>query len=349
MQTPAMPLRVAARGRGHHTRAVETSLTVAAVQVESRNGEPAENLQRAAKHVADAAARGARLILCPEFLATGYVFDDCIWDAGESAGGRTERWLALNAERHCAFLGASFLEADGDDFYNTFSLFGPDGKLRGRVRKGSLPFFEGRYFKPCAGSKIIRTELGVLGVGICNDTQTAGFLREVCSARPDLILMPHSAPTPTLPGPIRKLFVSQLSETAGRYAHALGVPVVMANKVASTDGSTPVPPLPRVRVRWRFVGHSCIYDADGTRLQQLRGVEGALVARVHLDPRRKQALRAPTRGYWSFGPKLGAGVIGGMLLGFELLGKRAYTRSALRRKQARAHAPPPAKAPEWER
>ncbi len=318
---------------------VNRTLVVAAIQATSENGQAKQNLAGAEGLVQDAAKQGARLILCPEFLATGYIFDDSIWDAGEPASGLTETSLAEQSKEHGVFLGASFLEAEGDDFYNTFSLFGPDGKMRGRVRKGSLPFFEGRYFKPCAGSKVIETEIGSFGVGICNDTQTAGFLREVCTKSPDLILMPHSAPTPALPGPLRQLFVSQLSETAGRYARALGVPVVMANKVSKREGSTPIPIVPGWRVRWRFVGHSSIYDSDGAQLQKLENAEGALVAQVQLSDENRKRLAPPKRGYWSFGPKLGASAVGGFLLSLELLGKRAYARSERRRTQAREHAP----------
>ena len=318
---------------------VNRTLVVAAIQATSENGQPKQNLAGAEDLVEDAARQGARLILCPEFLATGYIFDDSIWDAGEPAGGLTESWLARQAKKHEVYLGASFLEAEGDDFYNTFSLFGPDGELRGRVRKASLPFFEGRYFRPCAGSKVIETEIGTFGVGICNDTQTAHFLREVCTKAPDLILMPHSAPTPALPSPLRRLFVSQLSETAGRYARALGIPVVMANKVSTREGSSPIPIVPGWHVRWRFVGHSSIYDSDGTEMKKLENAEGSLVAEVHLSDENRKRVAPPARGYWSFGPKLGAGAVGGFLLSLELLGKRAYARSQRRRAQAREHAP----------
>ena len=103
-----------------------TTLRVAAVQVESRNGEGARNLARAAPWVARAAERGAQLVLCPEFLATGYIYDTSIWRAAERAGGLTERWLGDLARRHAIHVGASYLESDGDDFHNTFALAAPD-------------------------------------------------------------------------------------------------------------------------------------------------------------------------------------------------------------------------------
>src|SRR5262245_59452756 len=169
-------------------------LRVAAVQVESRNGEVFANLARAEPWVREAAGRGARLVVCPEFLAAGYVYDESIWKSGEAKGGPTESWLARVASTYDVFVGATYLEADGDDFYNTFALASPRGDIVGRVRKQSLPMFEGWYFKSCDRPKFIDTELGRIGVGICHDNQTADFLRHVIREQPDVIVMPHSAP-----------------------------------------------------------------------------------------------------------------------------------------------------------
>jgi N-carbamoylputrescine amidase len=75
------------------------TLKVAGVQVESRNLDVPGNLRRAEALVAIAAARGAELVLCPEFLAPGYVYDSSLWDLAETRGGPTELWLARMARR----------------------------------------------------------------------------------------------------------------------------------------------------------------------------------------------------------------------------------------------------------
>lgn len=317
-------------------------LQVAAIQVRSDNGLIDENLARAEPLVAEAAARGAELILCPEFLAAGYVYDESIWRSGEPAGGPTERWLARLARSHGVVIGATFLEAEGDHFYNTFSLFGPDGDRLGRVRKHSLPFFEGWFFTPCSKPRVIDTPLGRLAVGICNDNQTASFLREVLELRPDLVLMPHSAPTPELPivGPIfQRLYDAQLSRIAQRFAAALRVPVVMANKVSERPSWTSLPLLPGVKLRWRFHGYSSIYDGDGQRLAYLEDRQGALVASVTLGATKDGPTEAPSpQGYWSFAPALLPRALGKLLLRFETAGKRAYQQSERRLAAARERA-----------
>ena len=327
-------------------------LKVAAVQATSKNGAPEQNLDNAGRLVERAARRGAELVCCPEFLATGYLFDETIWDVGEPLGGPTEQWLEGLATKHAITVGAGFLEADGDGFWNTFSLFGPGGKLLGRVRKGSLPFFEGWYFRPCTQPKVIDTPFGRVAVGICNDTQTAEFLRHVADERPDLILMPHSAPTPRVPliDPIfLRIYDAQLRRNAGRYATTLGIPVVMANKVSFETDRTPLPIVPGIRIPWRFRGYSSIWEGSGVELGELVDEEDALVAEVTLDPSTKRAFTPPKRGYFAFSPGVVAPLMGPLLRGLAALGQRSYDRSAERRRSARrirAEASSPSEASE---
>jgi N-carbamoylputrescine amidase len=313
-----------------------TRLKVAALQVSSVDGEPERNLRNASRFVAEAARAGAQLVLAPEFLACGYRYEESIWRFAEPAGGATETWLAEQADAHRIVIGASFLEAEGDDFFNTFSLFGPDGAL-GRIRKRSLPFFEGWLFKPCSLPKVIESPIGRLAVGICNDTQTSAFLREVGDARPDLILMPHSAPTPHLPfgnGLFRPLHDAQLHVVCHRYANAFGVPVVMCNKVSRAPTTTAIPILPFLRVRFDFTGGSSICDSDGAVVAQASDEELALVGEVELAPNRKRAGPRP-HGYWSFPPRVLAGAAGASMRLFEALGRWTYSRNPRRPVAAR--------------
>lgn len=310
-------------------------LRVAAVQARSDNGAAQRNLEACTPLVAEAAARGAQLVLCPEFLAAGYIYEESIWDAGELQGGATESWLADRANEHGVTIGATYLEAEGEHFYNTFALFGPKG-LVGRVRKRSLPFFEGWFFTPCQKSKILETEFGRIAVGICNDNQTAGFMRDVIEAQPDLILMPHSAPSPVFPVMnrlYRRIYDSQLSQAAKRYAKAFGVPVVMANKGSDEVVHSRVPLIPSLTIEWTFEGHSTIVDHRGEELAVQRRGQGVLVEDVVLDPAHKRAAAKP-KGYWSFAPRLFWRSGGAMLRKLEKLGMQAYRDNPRRRAAA---------------
>ncbi len=320
-------------------------IRVAGVQVESRNLDVEGNLRRAEALVEVAAERGATLVLCPEFLAPGYVYDPSIWDAGEPRGGPTEDWLAKMARQHRIYIGASYLEASGDDFFNTFTLMKPDGIVAGRVRKQSLPGFEGWFFRGCSDSKVIETELGRIGVGICHDNNTARFMRQMNQEQVDLLLMPHSAPCMAM-GPLQPVgdhAQNLLRGAAGFYAKAFGVPTVMANKAAGEDIWSPMPWVPLMRLRFHFIGQSTICDADGTVCEQLEEQEGVVVADVLLDAQQKrQPARIPS-GYWSMPPTVFPRFPRASAALFQILeraGKAAYSlsRAEERRRENAARA-----------
>jgi N-carbamoylputrescine amidase len=306
-------------------------IRVAAVQVASANGRVEANLARAEALVGDAASRGAELVLCPEFLAAGYTYDVSIWKSGERRDGPTETWLQRLARHHKIFIGASYLEADREDFFNTFTLAGPDGRVVGRVRKESLPAFEGWFFKSCSGPKTIDTELGRIAVGICNDGHTARFMSRVSSERPDLFLLPHSAPCVRLG---RRTMHDCLSEIGAFYASSFGVPAIMVNKVA-TRSESPVPGVRGFRMTFDFPGLSSIVDGDGRVLERASENEGAIVQEVSLDPAKKRT-PAPPKGHWSRAPEPMPRSLGALFVVLERLGARAYGRSRSRRRAAAA-------------
>ena len=313
------------------------TLRVAAVQVESRNLDVRGNLRRAEGLVAAAAERDAALVLCPEFLAAGYVYDPSIWDAAEPRGGPTELWLARMARQHRLYIGATYLEADGNHFFNTFTLMKPDGAVAGRVRKESLPGFEGCFVRGCPGPKVIETEIGRVGVGICWDNSTTRFMRRMSREGVDLLLMPHSAPCITM-GRLRLVGDEgreMLRGVAGFYAEAFGIPAVMANKAAGEDSRSPVPYVPLVRLRFHFVGQSTICDAAGKVCDQLGEQEGVAVADVVLDPGRKRRPRRLPPGYWSRPPRLFPRTAAALFRVLEWTSKTSYTLSRSRRLAAR--------------
>lgn len=74
------------------------TIRVAAVQMESKNGQIEANLKKARHFIDQAAQRGAKLIILPEFMPTGYIFTSAIWDAREPKEGPTAKWLK---KRYC--------------------------------------------------------------------------------------------------------------------------------------------------------------------------------------------------------------------------------------------------------
>lgn len=309
------------------------TIRVAAVQMESENGRVEANLERATRFVDQAAEKGADLIILPEFMPTGYVYTTAIWEGAETKQGTTVVWLRENAKRLGVWIGTSFLEAEGEHFFNTFVLTGSDGKEVGRVRKQTSALFEAFFVKGDAGPHFIDSEFGKVGVGICYENQLAYIPSMMCENSVDLLLMPHSAPTPSTSVLVSRKnaedFNRGLKELAPHYARVLGVPAVMINK--SGPWQTPVPGLPFLRQDSAFPGLSTICDSDGTVKAQMGSEEGVIVEDVTLDPSRKTGRMPQCYGRWAVKERIpipAPQVI-------EALGKTWYALSAERKKRAR--------------
>jgi N-carbamoylputrescine amidase len=253
------------------------SLRIAVVQTESEDGAVARNLARAAALVERAASAGAVLVALPEFMPGGYSLGYDAWDAAEPQGGATERWLEELAKRLGIHVGTSYLEASGEDFYNTFALADPSGAIAGRVRKSVTADLEGRLFRAEAGPHVIATSLGRIGIGICQESYRCSLAAQLHEEDADLVLLPHSFPDLSESGGLGSppgRFVAQW------YARQLGVPVAMINKVGPWQLSLPDIP----QMRGRFPGLSAITDASGAVRSELGADADFAVSEVSLDP-----------------------------------------------------------------
>ena len=121
-------------------------IKVAAVQMACELGATERNLARASQWVEEAASQGARLVLLPELMPSGYTLTEALWDNAEPFDGVTTRWLKNLSRRFNLYIGTSFLEVEGDDFYNSFTLSSPAGDIAGRVRKNPPASFEAYFF-----------------------------------------------------------------------------------------------------------------------------------------------------------------------------------------------------------
>ena len=317
-----------------------TTLRVAAVQMDSRHGDIVANLEHAAYLCEQAAGQGAQLALLPELMPGGHQLTPALWRTGEPRGGQSERWLAATARRLGLYLGTSYLEVEGEDFYNTFALAGPDGAIAGRVRKQTPAMAETFFFRAGPSRHVIEAPFGRVGVGICNDNHTRYLLHTLQAEGVDLHLMPHAwcLPARASRAVNEKDILHQRSLLLGlapTYARLLGVPAVLVNRCGPCGGPTPpglVAKLLPPPSDYVYPGLSTIADAGGEVLAQLAGDEDFVVAEVHLDPARRAAVpRLPegTRPYASTAGKFIVSID-------EALGRFRYARSAERKQRAAA-------------
>ncbi|AGC46253.1 N-carbamoylputrescine amidase [Myxococcus stipitatus DSM 14675] len=323
------------------------SLRVAALQLRSENGRVRHNLEHARPFIRQAVAQGARLVLLPEFSVTGYVRSPELWQWAETLEGPTVRFLRQEADLGKVFLGASLLEVEGEDFFNTFVLISPGGKVD-RVRKRRAPSYEAYGFRgsvddPC----VIDCALGRISVGICADNHFNDLARCIEDSRAQLHLMPHcygvGKENPwSFPRALIEASCRQMESLPVRYARHFGVPVVLANQCGPWEG--PLPGLMGRMVKTdRFLGRSSIVSSRGARLCALgEEEEGVIVDTVELrssdyEGEERRITRAQGDWGWSslgepaFATASFAFKIGAM----EWLGRRAYERSVERRRWAR--------------
>ncbi len=309
-------------------------LTVAVVQMTCQDGNVPENLDHAASFVAQASAQGAQFIVFPEFMSQGYRLTPELWSAGEPLDGPTTHWLCEQSRLSGAYIGASFLECDGSDFWNAFALSSPAGKIVGTVRKQFPSIWEAYFFRGYHGPQFIDTELGRIGVGICFDNHTYAVAQAVAASQVDLMLMPHSYCTPTqVTKAVSQADIDRLNDNPVRvarmYNEGLGVPVILVNK--SGGWNSPVPNTIFGQPKdYRFSGRSLILDADGTVCRQLGEEEELAVAKVHLDPSCKKQWDPLKYSRYIY-----PGPVGRELLRLvEWNGSRQYQRSSVRKQVA---------------
>lgn len=307
------------------------TLTIGVVQMDSQVGNVSANLEHAGEWVRAAAQQGAQLVLTPELMPGGYTLTEAIWKDAEPFDGRITGWLRQLAKQLQVFLGTSFLEVDGEDFYNTFALADPNGAIAGRVRKNPPASLEAYFYRSGRDSHVIETALGRIGVGICFENLLYEHLLEMQHASVDLILQPTAAgrPKPMKEGDI-ELFDSMIRRCAPYHARALGVPVALADRTGPLDTELPGG---FGEFHSSFPGYSIIVDSDGTVKARMKTEEGVIVAEVHLEPERKRAQRPRCYGgMWAFPMPWYAG----MWPETQHMGEKDYAENPRRRQAALA-------------
>lgn len=308
------------------------TIRVAAVQVESIDGNIEYNLAHATPFVEEARRQGAELVLLPELLPTGFDMSGAMWQAGEAPSGPTVRWLKEQSAKHGIWIGTSFLEAKEDRFYNTFVLMDPQGEEVARIRKSKPAATEAFFFEGTPGSHVIETPIGRIGVSICYEGFLASTIRRLHEEGADFVLMPHSAPTPTCKGVIKprdiQAYIDSVRSASSATARELGIPAIMANKAGRWKTKSPWP-FPDEDSS--FPGYSSIADSDGNILANLGSEEGIAVADITPDPAKKAKGFSRPREKW-------VRPVPGFFRLFaisETLGKISYMLSLKRRRAAR--------------
>ncbi|PIR48119.1 acyltransferase [Candidatus Peregrinibacteria bacterium CG10_big_fil_rev_8_21_14_0_10_55_24] len=140
----------------------------------------AANLARAQQMIAEAADKGAKIVALPELFASPYFCqnpknNDAFAYAQRIPGAITNRLAEIAKKYSIVLVGGSLFEKTAEgSYYNTATVFGPDGAMLGTYRKTHIPhdpaFYEQDYFAPGdTGIRVFETPYGTIGVLICYD------------------------------------------------------------------------------------------------------------------------------------------------------------------------------------
>jgi predicted amidohydrolase len=187
-------------------------MKLALAQLDQTPGDVRENLDRAAAAVADAAARGADLVVLPELFTVGYFAFDTYARAAEGLDGPTFGRLAdLAADHGVALLAGSHVEdlaesaAVGvdvpatDGLANTCVFYDRDGERRAVYRKRHLFGYESAETRLLTPGETLATaafEGFTVGVSTCYDLRFPELFRRLADRGVDLICVPSAWPYP---------------------------------------------------------------------------------------------------------------------------------------------------------
>jgi len=134
-----------------------------------------------------ATKNGAEICLLPENFIPGYALNLNIFKYAESINDKTINTLIKLSKHLNVYISGSFTERTDKDFFNTMFLIGPEGLL-GFYRKIFVYGLEQLYWKPGNKGKIIETNFGKVGLGICADMHFP-TLWKYYAGKVDLILI----------------------------------------------------------------------------------------------------------------------------------------------------------------
>lgn len=249
---------------------------IAAVQCDCHLGNVAANLELVKNKLADAAKAGAKLVVFPECVLTGYAFDSLAEAApfAESVPGPSTKAIAETCRSLGIWAVVGMLERESDRVFNVAALVGPNG-FHASYRKIHLPFLGVDRFTTPGDQPFAVHDIGGLKVGlsICYDGSFPETTRILMLQGADLVVLPTNWPAGA-ESTIKHLVQSRALENHVYYA--------AVNRIG-TERTT------------RYIGQSRLVNVNGDLLASSGPDEDVLLV-AEIDPERarnKQIVRIP--------------------------------------------------------
>lgn len=272
-------------------------MKIALIQ-QSKTADIAKNKQDLARGIADAASKGAELVVLQELHNSLYfcqVESTDNFDLAEPIPGPSTEFYSQVAKVNNVVLVTSLFERRAPGLYhNTAVVFEKDGSIAGKYRKMHIPddpaYYEKFYFTPGdLGFHPIPTSVGVLGVQVCWDQWYPEGARLMALQGAELLIYPTAIGWESSDSDQEKARQLGAWQTVQRgHAVANGLPVIAVNRCGwepdpsgQTNGIT-------------FWGHSFVAGPQGEFIAEAGTEEEIMI--VDIDMKRCENVRR----WWPF-------------------------------------------------
>lgn len=257
------------------------------------------NLQKLAKGIAQAAQRGAELVVLQELHNTPYFCqteNPDLFDLAEPIPGPSTDFFGTLARQFGIVIVTSLFERRAAGLYhNTAVVIEKDGTIAGKYRKMHIPddpaYYEKFYFTPGdLGFEPIDTSVGRLGVQVCWDQWYPEGARLMALRGADLLIYPTAIGYESSDTPEEQARQREAWTTVQRgHAVANGLPVIAVNRT----GHEPDPSGQTHGIQ--FWGSSFVAGPQGEFLFRA-DIDEEVVAIVDIDLQRSENVRR----WWPF-------------------------------------------------
>ena len=257
------------------------------------------NLQKLAKGIAQAAQRGAELVVLQELHNTPYFCqteNPDLFDLAEPIPGPSTDFFGTLARQFGVVIVASLFERRAAGLYhNTAVVIEKDGTIAGKYRKMHIPddpaYYEKFYFTPGdLGFEPIDTSVGRLGVQVCWDQWYPEGARLMALRGADLLIYPTAIGYESSDTPEEQARQREAWTTVQRgHAVANGLPVIAVNRT----GHEPDPSGQTHGIQ--FWGSSFVAGPQGEFLFRA-DIDEEVVAIVDIDLQHSENVRR----WWPF-------------------------------------------------
>ena len=272
-------------------------MKIALIQ-QSKTADIAKNKQDLARGIADAASKGAELVVLQELHNSLYfcqVESTDNFDLAEPIPGPSTEFYSQVAKDNNVVLVTSLFERRAPGLYhNTAVVFEKDGSIADKYRKMHIPddpaYYEKFYFTPGdLGFHPIETSVGVLGVQVCWDQWYPEGARLMALQGAELLIYPTAIGWESSDSDQEKARQLGAWQTVQRgHAVANGLPVIAVNRCGwepdpsgQTNGIT-------------FWGHSFVAGPQGEFIAEAGTDEEIMI--VDIDMKRCENVRR----WWPF-------------------------------------------------